>query len=52
MCEKMQFKECIKLVNTIEELDSNCDIIIANRMYKELKKISYKVFTRDIYGYN
>jgi len=38
----------IKVTNNINELEK-CDIILANRMEKELEKFKDKVYTRDIY---
>jgi UDPglucose 6-dehydrogenase len=39
----------ILVTNKIEELN-DCDIILANRMEKELEKFKDKVYTRDIYS--
>ena len=38
----------IPVTNDLKELDK-CDIILANRMEKELEKLKDKVYTRDIY---
>lgn len=38
-----------KIINDLDEFKKRSDIIIANRHSKELKDISGKVFTRDIY---
>ncbi len=39
----------IPVTNDLNELEK-CDIILANRMEKELEKLKDKVYTRDIYG--
>jgi len=39
----------IPITNDLNELQK-CDIILANRMEKELEKFKDKVYTRDIYG--
>ena len=41
----------IPVTNNLNELE-NCDIILANRMEKELEKFKDKVYTRDIYSKN
>ncbi len=38
-----------KVFNNFEEFKKNCDLIVANRMSKELLDVSHKLFTRDIY---
>ncbi len=39
-----------KLENDIKKFVSKCDLIIANRKNKELKKLSSKVYSRDIFA--
>ena len=41
-----------KVVNDIDRFAKNSDIIIANRLSKEIKAFQSKLFTRDIYGDN
>ena len=38
----------IPITNDLNELE-NCDIILANRIEKDLEKLKDKVYTRDIY---
>jgi len=38
----------IKVINNLNELEK-CDIILANRMEKDLEEFKDKVYTRDIY---
>ena len=40
------------LLNNLNEFISKSDIIIANRMSKELEKVKNKVFTRDLFREN
>lgn len=39
-----------ELVNSFAELSERADLIIANRMSKELESIADKVFSRDLFG--
>ena len=39
----------IPVTNDLSELEK-CDVILANRMEKELEKLKDKVYTRDIFG--
>ncbi|MBF0752446.1 MULTISPECIES: nucleotide sugar dehydrogenase [unclassified Pasteurella] len=40
----------IEVINNIDIFKKNVDIIIANRITQELKDISNKIYTRDIFG--
>ncbi len=40
------------LINELKEFTSQSDIIIANRMSKDLNSVKNKVFTRDLFGEN
>ena len=42
----------IKVTNNLEEFISSSEIIIANRLDKNLINVREKVFTRDLYGTN
>ena len=44
-----KFNGC-KVVNDFDKFSSKADIILANRMEKELKPIENKVYTRDLYS--
>lgn len=44
--------ENMTLIKDIKEFLSKSDIIIANRMSKDLESVSNKVFTRDLFGEN
>jgi UDPglucose 6-dehydrogenase len=39
-----------KVVNDLEEFKSECDVIVANRLSDELKDVSDKIYTRDLYS--
>jgi len=39
-----------KVVDSLAELKINCDVIVANRITNELKDVSYKVYSRDIFN--
>lgn len=38
-----------KVIKTLEEFKTQCDVILANRNTEELEDVSEKVYTRDIY---
>ena len=42
----------LKIVNDLNTFKNHADLIIANRMSDELKDISEKVLTRDIFNKN
>ena len=42
--------DSFSLINQLDKFKSSSDVIIANRMDKELNDIGNKVFTRDVYG--
>lgn len=50
----LQAKEFFRspVVNDLCEFKSRADIIIANRKSAEIEDVSYKVFTRDLFGSN
>ena len=41
-----------EVVDSLEELNRKCDVIIANRITSEIKQYGTKVYTRDIFGEN
>ena len=44
-----KFNGC-KVVNDFDKFSSKADVILANRMEKELKPVENKVYTRDLYS--
>ena len=44
-----KFNNC-KIVNDFKEFSNKSDVILANRMEAELKKVKDKVYTRDLYS--
>jgi UDPglucose 6-dehydrogenase len=42
----------IKVISDLDKFKENCDLIIANRVEDELKDVSSKIFTRDVFGNN
>ena len=44
-----KFNDCT-IVNDFQKFKTTSDVILANRMEEELKEVSEKVYTRDIYG--
>ena len=47
--EKELFNEC-KVVNNFDCFAKKADIILANRIEEELKKVESKVYTRDLFS--
>ncbi|MFP3029476.1 MAG: nucleotide sugar dehydrogenase [Arsenophonus sp.] len=41
-----------KVITDLDYFKEKCDIILANRLMPELKDIKYKVYTRDLFGYD
>lgn len=41
---------CSKVINDLEKFKQTCDIIIANRITKEIEDIREKIYTRDLFG--
>jgi UDPglucose 6-dehydrogenase len=39
-----------KVINDLEKFKQTCDIIIANRITKEIEDIREKIYTRDLFG--
>ncbi|MDQ0359810.1 nucleotide sugar dehydrogenase [Breznakia pachnodae] len=39
-----------KVVNDLEKFKSECDVIVANRLSDELKDVTDKIYTRDLYS--
>lgn len=48
-CHEASFHE-VSVVDDFEKFASECDVIIANRMDEQLKKVKEKVYTRDLFG--
>ena len=49
--DKEQFDDCV-VVNDLNKFKNTSDIIIANRLEKDLIDVLNKVYTRDIYNNN
>lgn len=41
-----------RVTQDLEDLKTNCDLIIANRITAEIKDIMDKIFTRDVFGFD
>ena len=48
MQEKAFFSS--KIINNIDAFKQQSDVIVANRMTKDILDVANKVYTRDIYG--
>ena len=51
MLDKKEF-ENITVIKNLEEFKSKSELIIANRISEDLKDVSEKVFSRDIFWNN
>ena len=49
MINKKNIFDC-EVINDLDNFKFSCDLIITNRMQKELEDVAHKVFTRDIYN--
>ena len=41
-----------KVITNLKEFKSTCDVIVANRMDKNLSDVNSKCFSRDVFGNN
>lgn len=44
--------ESYKVVNDLENFKSMSDVIMANRLSEDIRDVSQKVYTRDVYNNN